>query len=228
MGITVSSVRQPSRPPRTHARYSGADVTAKPFSPPRRVECEFVPLTNDLAILVTEIDANLSHADSLTHGLTDQQFNWRPESGRWSIAECFGHLNLINGADLPQLKTAIDAALAKGVTGEGPFHYGLLSRKFVASMEPPVKRKVKAPKQYLPPSEASLEETISEYRRISAALRALVKKSDGLHLAKVKTRLSGIPVLRMPLGARFNLLTTHDRRHLWQAEQVRNHSDFPK
>src|SRR5207302_11312514 len=123
----------------------------------------------------------------------------------------FGHLNLINGADVPQLQSAIDAALAKGVKGEGPFQYGLLSRKFVASMEPPVKRKLNAPKQYLPPSDATLEETMAEYRRISANLRALIKNSDGLHLGKVKTKLSGIPILRMALGARFNLLTTHDR-----------------
>jgi hypothetical protein len=184
-------------------------------------------LTNDLAILVTEIDANLSHADSLTHGLTHQQFNWRSEPGRWSIAECLGHLNLINRADVPQLQTAIDNALAKGIKGEGPFQYGWLSRKFIASIEPPVKRKFKAPKQYRPPSDANLDETLAEYRRTSSDVRALVKKSDGLHLAKVKTKLSGIPILRMSLGARFNLLTAHDRRHLWQAEQVRNHPEFP-
>lgn len=186
-----------------------------------------MPLTNDLAVLVTEIDANLSHVDSLTHGLSREQFNWRPEPGRWSMAECLGHLNLIDGADLPQLKSAIDAAIAKSTRGEGPFTYGLLARKFVAWTEPPVKRKFKAPKQYVPPPDAELAPTIAEYRRIAAGLRELVKRSDGLHLAKVRTKLSGVPLLRMPLGARFNLLTAHDRRHLWQAEQVRNHPRFP-
>lgn len=32
----------------------------------------------------------------------------------------------------------------------------------------------------------------------------------------------------MPLGALLTHMTTHDRRHLWQAEQVRNDSYFPK
>jgi hypothetical protein len=181
----------------------------------------------DFAILITEIEANLSHVDSLTHGLSNQQFNWRPEPARWSIAQCIAHLNIINGADLPQLQSAIDAALAKGVTGQGPFEYGYLERKFVASMEAPAKRKFKAPKKFAPPPEAALEPTIAEYRRVSSELRQLVRKSNGLHLAKVKTKLSGVPLLRMSLGARFNLLTTHDRRHLWQAEQVRTHADFP-
>jgi hypothetical protein len=48
----------------------------------------------------------------------------------------------------------------------------------------------------------------------------------------VKTILPVLPALlrpfvKMPLGARFALITAHDRRHLWQAEQVRNHASFP-
>ncbi len=55
-----------------------------------------MPLDPDIAMLVTEIDANLSHAESITHGLTREQFAWRPEPGRWSIGECFAHLNAAN------------------------------------------------------------------------------------------------------------------------------------
>jgi hypothetical protein len=32
----------------------------------------------------------------------------------------------------------------------------------------------------------------------------------------------------MPLGGQLLLATTHDRRHLWQAEQVRNDPAFPQ
>ena len=41
-------------------------------------------------------------------------------------------------------------------------------------------------------------------------------------LVRVKTPLIQPKWAKMPLGARFALLTTHDRRHLWQAEQVRS------
>jgi hypothetical protein len=39
-------------------------------------------LEPDIAMLIVEIDANLSHAESITHGLTPEQFQWRPAPGR--------------------------------------------------------------------------------------------------------------------------------------------------
>ena len=98
-------------------------------------------LGNDLAVLITEIDANLSHAESVAHGLTHQQFNWSPDPGRWSIGQCLDHLNTVDGRDLGPLRAAIEVGRSRKLTRAGPFTYGFLSRKFVASMEPPVKRK---------------------------------------------------------------------------------------
>ena len=93
-----------------------------------------VPLDPDIAMVITEIDANLSHAESITHSLTREQFQWRPAPGRWSIGENFAHLNVTNGIVIG----AIEAGIAKGRAkkGEGPFQYGFLVRKFIASQEP--------------------------------------------------------------------------------------------
>lgn len=184
-------------------------------------------------MLIVEMEANVSHLESLTHGLSDVQFNWKPEPGRWSMAECITHLNIANGGDLVPLEEAIKAGRAKNKTGEGPFTYGFLSKKFVASMEPTSTRKVKAPKRYVPPSHADKDETIQEYRRIAGELRRLAKSADGLHLGRIKTSMPALPAalrpfFKMPLGARLHLITAHDRRHLSQAEQVRDHADFPK
>ena len=189
-------------------------------------------LGNDLAVLVTEIDANLSHAESLVARLSDAQFNWRPEPGRWSIGQCLAHLNTVDGLDLAPLRAAIDAGHARNQTGEGPFTYGWISRKFVARMDAPAKQKMKAPKNYIPPPEVDPAAALAEYRRISGEMRSLAQSAAGLDLARVKTTLPVLPalaraVIRMPLGARFELLAAHDRRHLWQAEQVRKHPEFP-
>src|SRR2546429_4938276 len=101
-------------------------------------------MNSELGVLISEIDANLSHLESLTHGLTNEQFNWRPAPGRWSMAECIAHLNVVNGGDLAPIQAAIGGGRSRGATGEGPFEYGVLSKKFVARMEPPVQSKLKA------------------------------------------------------------------------------------
>jgi hypothetical protein len=190
-------------------------------------------LGNDYIVLITEIFANVSHAESLTQGLANEQFNWRPGPGRWSIAQNLGHLNAVNGSDLTPLRKAIEEGRSRQRTGEGPFTYGLLSNKWVAAAEPPVRRKRKAPKSYEPPAAAADPvTTLAEYRRISGEMRQLVQASAGLNLARVKTTLPTLPavwraIFKMPLGARLALLAAHDRRHLWQAEEVRQHPEFP-
>ncbi len=190
-------------------------------------------MTNDLAVLITEIDANMSHAESLVVGLSHPQFNWRPDAASWSIGQCLAHLNVVDGQDLAPVRAAIADGKSRQFTGDGPFNYGFLSRKFVASMEPPAKRKFKAPKNYEPREESDPQATLAEFRRISKDLRALAQSATGLNLARVKTSMPALsPLLRvfikMPLGARFELITAHDRRHLWQAEAVRNRPDFPR
>jgi hypothetical protein len=189
-------------------------------------------LDPDIGMLITEIEANLSHAESITHGLTREQFQWRPAPGRWSIGECFAHMNLTNHMALPAIESGIAKGRARGKTGEGPFQYGFLMRKFIASQEPPVKKKHKAPKVFAPPAEADLDNTLAEYRRIAGELKRLTRSADGLHLARVKITMPALPaalraIVRIPLGGQFVLTTTHDRRHLWQAEQVRNDPAFP-
>ncbi len=186
---------------------------------------------SDLAVLISEIDANLSHADTIAHGLSNAQFNWRPGPGRWSAAECFGHLNMGNGGALAPLEAAIRMGRERNLTGEGPFAYGWLIRKWIASQDLPVKRKFKAAKINTPPPEADMDATLAEYRRISAEVRRLAVSANGLDLARVRAVLPLPALLRpfvkMPLGAWLALITVHDRRHLWQAEQVRQHPAFP-
>lgn len=190
-------------------------------------------MTNDLAVLITEIDANISHAESLAAGLSHRQFNWRPDAASWSIGQCLSHLNVVDGQDLAPVRAAINDGKSRQLTGDGPFTYGFLSRKFVASMEPPAKRKFKAPKNYTPDEESDPGATLAAFRRISQDLRSLAQSAAGLNLSRVKTSMPALPPLlrpfvKMPLGARLELITAHDRRHLWQAETVRNHPDFPR
>ncbi|HEY1758745.1 MAG TPA: DinB family protein [Bryobacteraceae bacterium] len=190
-------------------------------------------MSEDLAILIAEMDANLSHRESITAGLSREQFNWRPEPGRWSIGQCISHLNIVNGLDITPVRDAIESGRARGLTGEGPFHYGFLASKVIAGLEPPVtKKKFQAPEVYFPPDQTEPESAIAEYTRVCAELRKLAVSANGLDLARVKTKLPAHPwvlrlLMQMPLGARLTLFTTHNRRHLWQAEQVRNHANFP-
>ena len=48
-----------------------------------------------------------------------------------------------------------------------------------------------------------------------------VRRADGLDLTGNRTVSPVTRLLRMPLGAYLQFVIAHDRRHLWQARQVR-------
>jgi len=85
-----------------------------------------MPLHAEVDGLLAQLRANLTLAENLTRGLSRTQFNWSAEPGRWSIAQCLGHLNRIDGGDLPRLATVVESARSQGVNAAGPFHYRLV------------------------------------------------------------------------------------------------------
>src|SRR5215472_4469099 len=175
--------------------------------------------------LLNENTANIEKAKSLTSGLSAAQMNWRPQPGKWSIAQNLAHLNF-GYQHFDTIASSIAAARAKGIISNGPFRYGWLSSWFVKSQEPPPKRKFKAAKAYTPSSDVDAAKAIADYLRMTARLTELIQKADGLDLARAKTPF-GLKWVKTPLGAALAAVITHNRRYLWQAEQVRNDPNFP-
>ena len=183
-------------------------------------------LVEELRDYYEQIENIEEDAQELTAPLDDTQFNWRPSPKQWSISECLAHLNVAAGLDLPRLVEEIERARVAGLTGHGPFRYGFFSRWFVGFMDAPPKFKVKAPKIYQPPAGHSKDKVVPEFVSIHERMLEVVMKANGLDLARIKVASPAGP-FKMSLGQRFALVAAHDRRHLWQAWQVRKHRDFP-
>jgi len=164
-----------------------------------------------------------SRADALLAGLTPEQFNWRVEAGRWSIAECLRHLVIADGLYLTKMDQMIAAARAKGLTGPGPYRFGWFGNWFARSLEPPPRYKVKT--QLVFDIERGrdwpMDETVAGFRALVEGLRDRLRRANGVELGRVKTTSPATRLLSFSLGACFAILAAHQRRHLWQAEQVR-------
>jgi hypothetical protein len=82
-------------------------------------------------------------------------------------------------------------------------------------MEPPPKRKFKALKVFTPSPDIDAAKALADYVRMGARLTELIKKADGLDLARAKTPFGDLKwvKIKMPLGAE-----SHPRAwppHLW-------------
>jgi hypothetical protein len=158
--------------------------------------------------------------------LTEEQLNWKPEPGRWSVGECVLHMVETNVGYSNNLEAKIRELRERGKLARGPFKYGWFSRWFVGMVEPPVKRRLPAPKTFAPVSRRASVDDVG-------ALAASVDRIAGLNRAAAGLDLRpkiGSPVsklVRLEVGMALRLLGGHTLRHLLQAEAVMREPGFP-
>lgn len=165
-------------------------------------------------------------AERLVEGLTDEQFNWSPAPGRWSIAECLDHLNS-GWRVLDKLDRKIATATEQGLRGEGPYRHPLLGRLYVRLMEPPPKIRARSPKAYVPKPDQPVSAVAPRFLELQDEIIRRVIAADGLDLGGIRMSSPISRRFRMSLGQWFAFLAAHERRHIWQAWQVRKHPGFP-
>jgi hypothetical protein len=183
-------------------------------------------LPQDIASYLAQLDEADRAANDLVAGLSDEQANWRPHGGAaWSVAQCLDHMATTNMAYLEPLKDAAAAARPDHV----PYRTGgFFSKYFLSKTEPPVATKIKAPKKIQPEPKISVAEALAKFHRSNDAIRQFASDTAGVNLCRVRFKNPFIPLLmNFTVASGLLIIAAHNRRHLWQMEQVLKQPDFP-
>lgn len=195
------------------------------------VETTATPLHAPLDEYVRQFEDLKRDARQLTAGLSDSQLNWSPAPGRWSIAQCLDHLSAVAKSYGLALEQGIAKARAQGITASGQMRYSWFERWMIRSIEPPPGRRLPAPGMFKPAESTQKLPgplVIAEYIALKDRFVELLSSADGLDIGRVKITSPVTRLLRLRIGAAFAFLASHERRHLWQARQVRENADFPE
>jgi hypothetical protein len=166
-------------------------------------------------------------AVGLMSGLTDAQFNWHPAPERWSMAGCFDHLNKSAGdLFLPIIERAAVDARARNLKSDGPFAYGAFQRWLIRTNDAPAKMKFKATKKFQPAPRLAVDQVRADFVRWQDEIGNRLRDADGLDLTRAKQVFPFWP-FKWSLGALFLMMLAHERRHVYQARQVRQDPRFP-
>lgn len=180
------------------------------------------------ADLDRQLDAITAEAERVLGGLSEDQVNWRPAPDRWSVGECISHLDVGIRAALPALDRAIETARERGFVGAGTGRYGWFANWMVRSQEPPVKRRMTTFPVFQPvAARHDAPRLLAEFRTVRGELRERLTRAEGIDWGRAKVVSPASRFFRLPFGAYVAFLLAHDRRHLWQAREVRNHPGFP-
>jgi hypothetical protein len=170
-----------------------------------------------------EIEAVSEAADRLAASVAPELAVRKPAPGVWSVAECLAHLNLTAQAFLPKLREAIAQGRRDSLLGSGPFRPDFFGRLLIWMLEPPYRMKVKTPPAFDPAVQSAvpLDKVMTEFRALQAQILECVKDCEGLALDRLKVVSPFAQNLKYSVYSTLRVIPSHARRHLWQAERIR-------
>src|SRR5436190_1629430 len=180
-------------------------------------------LAADLRNLHAQLDAIDQELQIVIAGLREEEGDWQPQPGSWSISECLDHLATGNRVYLEAMQEPIRRARFLGRHRSRPALPGLIGRLFVRSFEPPPTwwTRRKSPRIIRPRNTRSLGDTLADFVDSHQAIRAFLLAHADLDLARIRFPNPFVRGIRFSIATGLHLLAAHERRHLWQALQVR-------
>lgn len=178
------------------------------------------------ARLAFELTANDQTARTLVAELTEEQLNWQPALGSWSIGQCLEHLCITNEAYLPPMTSALQG---KPDSPVDQITLGAFGRWFIRNfVEPsPQSKRISAPRKIRPGVRVDLS-VIDRLLSSNKACRELIVRARTKNVNQIRFWNPFVPGIRFTLGTALEVITGHERRHLLQAERVRASANFPK
>jgi len=185
------------------------------------------PETIDLEACLLQVEASRAWFGSRVLPLSIEQLRWRLDHHQWSIAECLDHLNLTLAIYLPKIDAAISSGSQQGLmTGESPA-YEPAEIEYLALIEPPVTAKIDAPHVLRPAPAIDPDLLVDDFHRVRDHYARAVRRARHLDLARIQIVDPVCSSIRS-LGGALALMAVHERRHMWQAERVRQSPRFPQ
>lgn len=170
---------------------------------------------NLIARLQKDVQQIIETVETELLSLELRELSRKPAPEKWSILECFEHLNRYNRFYNPELERALEH---KGRAAA--FRSGWLGNYFVQSVTPGNAKPMKT-MAHLNPSGSRLGlKVLEEFLAHQRHLLELLTRAKGTNLNRRAVKVEVFRLLRIKTGDAFRFLVAHQQRHLQQALRI--------
>ena len=183
--------------------------------------------TLSLAEVRTGLDDLAQQTQTTFGGFDARQLNWRPDTARWSVAQCFEHLLTANRLMFQAAEAALNNAEPRTLWQRLPVLPGVLGRMLIRSQAPSAARKFTAPAKAQPSSSDIAADIVQRFVEQQHDAVARVQTLDEEDAARAIMTSPFIRAITYSVLDGWRLILAHDRRHFEQARRVTRTPGFP-
>jgi hypothetical protein len=156
-------------------------------------------------------------AKTLVAGRSTSDLATRLEATSWSVVECLDHLTQTANAFVPVIASAM--AVAPRLTSNRALRTGTLTRLFIRNLEPPYRLRFKVLTPLIPRRQ-DYDSAWAAFEKSQVQLANTIRSAAGLAIDQVRVESPVYARFRYNVYGALCMLSAHERRHLWQMEQI--------
>lgn len=152
--------------------------------------------------------------------LTSTELNWKPNAQTWSVAQNMEHLIVINETYYPVIKALETGTYKPPFIAKIGFLVAFLGKTVLDAVKPDRKKKMKTFPIWEPTTGQVEGDIVQRFEEHQAELKKLIERSKDF---VAKGAVISSPANRnivYKLETAFDIIATHEQRHLEQAREV--------
>lgn len=169
----------------------------------------------------TTIIDNITNSFKAAFGnLSAEQLNWKPNAQTWSIAQNIDHLIVINESYYPVIKSVREGTYKLPLMGKMGFMVNSMGKMILNAVEPTRRKKIKTFPIWEPAKSNIGPDILNRFEKHQEELKKVIASSEDLVEKGAVISSPANKNIVYKLGTAFDIIITHEQRHLEQAKEV--------
>ncbi len=159
--------------------------------------------------------------------LSENQLNWKPADGVWSIAECIDHLIVTNQLYFNEFEKQFSQKQVITDCSIAPVKNKFIGKFIIKSVDPNNLKKVKTFDVFKPSQSNYSIDLFKKFDDLQKGFINLLRSFNNLDLNKYIMSSPASKLIKENFCDVLEIIRLHDRRHINQAQRALNHNNFP-